>query len=405
MAATLRTSLIVFGMLLAACDRDPVELRLAVPDSPSDREIAADIAKLLSTETRFNVSLTGEPMSGEQALIAIASGDLDLAIVSNALPFRDGVTTVIPLFPTVLHVAYRDNRAVESREDLLRNARVYAGPEGSASRIMFAESVRRIDLQDAEFEYVQDPASADVVVVFAPVSPDRLREFPSIRLFSLGSPADIGSGSRIDLATLLSPYFRPFVIPEGTYGEATPNPVLTLAVDKIIVARPGVDATDIYDLISELLRLRPALAAERPGLFRDLSGDFDPSLSTFVLHAGAQGYLERDEPDVYERYSGVAEVVVTLMIAAVSASFAGMRIYRLRRKNRIDEYYSEAIRLRDRARSSTDAATTQASVAALEALQDKAFRELVAERLAADESFRIFITLSNDILGQLKDRT
>ena len=377
---------------------------MARPDSPSDGEIAAELAELLSAETRFSVNLVGEPLSGEQALAGIASGELDLAIVSNALPFRDGVTTVIPLFPTVLHIAYRDKRTVESREDLLRNARVYAGPEGSASRLMFAESVRRIDMQDSGYEYVSDPADADVVVVFAPVSPDRLREFPSIRLFSLGTPNDIGSGSRIDLATLLNPYFRPFVIPEGTYGEATPEPVLTLAVDKIIIARPGVDASDIYDLISELLRLRPALAAERPGLFRDLSGDFDPSVSTFVLHAGAQGYLERDEPDVYERYSGVAEVVVTLMIAAVSASFAGMRIYRVRRKNRIDEYYSEAIRLRDNARASEDAATIRRAVVELEALQDKAFRELVAERLAADESFRIFITLSNDILGQIKDR-
>jgi hypothetical protein len=36
-------------------------------------------------------------------------------------------------------------------------------------------------------------------------------------------------------------------------------------------------------------------------------------------------------------------------------------------------------------------------------LQNTAFDLLVDEKLAADESFRIFITLSNDVLQQLSD--
>jgi hypothetical protein len=34
-------------------------------------------------------------------------------------------------------------------------------------------------------------------------------------------------------------------------------------------------------------------------------------------------------------------------------------------------------------------------------MQDKAFELLVDEKLAADESFRIFVTLSNDVLQEL----
>ena len=42
--------------------------------------------------------------------------------------------------------------------------------------------------------------------------------------------------------------------------------------------------------------------------------------------------------------------------------------------------------------------------AAEQALQDKAFAQLVDEKLAADESFRIFMSLSNDILDQAGKR-
>ena len=36
-------------------------------------------------------------------------------------------------------------------------------------------------------------------------------------------------------------------------------------------------------------------------------------------------------------------------------------------------------------------------------LQDTAFDQLVDEKLSADDSFRIFVTLSNDVLDQLKN--
>jgi hypothetical protein len=39
----------------------------------------------------------------------------------------------------------------------------------------------------------------------------------------------------------------------------------------------------------------------------------------------------------------------------------------------------------------------------IRSLQNQAFDLLVDEKLAADESFRIFVTLSNDVLRQLGD--
>ena len=390
----------LFG--LSACDTGPRELRFVAPASPVDRGIAKELSALLEGESSVRIVLTESPLAEEAALEAVSSGDADIALVSNNLPFRNDIATVMPLYPTVLHIARHKRIDLPAGPEMFRNATVYAGPEGSASRLIFERIVERIGLEEHEYRYVADPGEKpDVVILFGPISPERVAKYPAYELTSIGKPQDIGSGGIVDAAVLLNPHFRPFVIPVGTYGEATPEPVATVAVDKILVARSDLDSTVVYDLINEILRLRPVLAARRPGIFQQLSADFDTSRSTYIVHSGTQAYLQRAAPSIYERYSGVADVSITLIIALGSAVFAGVRIFRVRRKNRIDRFYAATIDIRNSVRDSKDPAEHQHAVAKLRELQNEAFDQLVDEKLAADESFRIFITLSNDVLRQL----
>lgn len=389
---------------LTACERNSLELRLVTPLSPIDRDIIEDISKLVDDQSPVHITLTAEALSEEAALDAIATGDADIALITNNLPFRSEIATVMPLYPTVLHIARRaENDAPLNPEDL-RGASVFAGEEGSASRYMFERVVERTGLVEGDFEYADNPEDlADVVVVFAPIAPGRVADFSHrLVLAGLGTPDEIGRGGIVDAAVLLNPHFSPFVIPVGTYGDATPGPIVTIAVDKILVARSDLDSSVVYDLIDEILRLRPALAAKRPGLFQRLSEDFDASRSGFVLHAGTQAYLQRSAPTLLERYSGVAEVVITLIVALGSATIAGVRIVRMRRKNRIDKFYTRTIALGRSVTEATAAASRQQVAQEVRDLQDKAFDMLVNEKLAADESFRIFITLSDDVLHRLE---
>ena len=133
-----------------------------------------------------------------------------------------------------------------------------------------------------------------------------------------------------------------------------------------------------------------------------MADDFDVSRSTFVVHAGKQDFLQRSEPTIYERYSGVAEVVVTLLIALVSVMVAGIRIFNMRRKNRIDRFYAAAIEIRESISDASNNNDRAQAINKVHDLQNDAFDQLVDEKLAADESFRIFITLSNDVLVQLR---
>jgi len=398
--------------LLSACDTGPHELRLVTPTEPVDASIVEEFSSLLDDEARVRIQLTVAPLSEETALDAVASGEADLALVSNDLPFRSDIATVMPLYPTVLHIGRREGASSLPGLEMLRGATIFAGPEGSASRLMFERIAARMNLASDEYRYVSGIDDApDIVIVYSPISPERITEirdlrvdFPDFELSTMGAPQDIGTGSIIDAAVLMNPHFQPFVIPIGTYGPLTKEPIVTVAVDKILVTRSDLDSAVVYDLINEILRLRPALAAKRPGLFRRLSDDFDTSRSTFIVHAGTQAFLQRSEPTVYERYSGIAEVVATLIVALGSAAFAMVRIFRMRRKNRIDEFYTKTIALRRSVNDSTGAEELQQIIEEVRGLQTTAFDLLVDEKLAADESFRIFITLSNDVLQQLGEK-
>ena len=400
---TLRSILLIAAVVLfAACEKNPTELVMVTPVSPIDSAIAGDIVELLGDEAEVSISLTDSRQSDESALDALGSGEADLALVPNNMPFRSGVFTVAPMYPTVLHIGYRGEREFETNTELFKGAKIFAGPEGSASRMMFDQYTARLKLTPADFSYARVPAEGpNVFVIFAPISPDRLDIFSNIRLVSSGSPADIGTGSAIDAAILLNPQLKPFVIPVGTYGDATPTAIVTVAVDMMLVARSDLSPSVIYDLVRELSRLRPALASQRPGLFQRVQDDFNAGNSTFVLHPGLVAYLDRNEPGIYERYSGVAEVAVTVIVALFSAIYAGVRIFHMRRKNRIDAFYTEVITIRSALGDSGSVAERAAAAQKIKALQNTAFELLVDEKLSADESFRIFISLSNDALREL----
>jgi TRAP-type uncharacterized transport system substrate-binding protein len=396
-------------LMLASCDEQHHAFRLLVPAEPFDREIAAELAEVFQSNSRHRIELVPVPNGVETPMEAIEAGYADLALVSNAQPYREGITTVMPLYPTVLHVMYLGDRPAGSPVNLLRGASVNAGSPGSASRQLFSELLEGLDLRADEIRFVGSGDDLpDVNILYLPIWPEGvervLQDYGAVgeyRFLSFGAPEDIGTGSVIDRAVLLNPRVSPFVIPVGTYGDIPEEPVATLAVDKLLVSRPGLDAAVVYDLIAEIRRLQPALAARRPMLFQRLREEFDAAASTFVLHPGAQAYAERDTPTLYERYSGVAEVLVTLIIGLVSGGYAVIQIYNRRRKNRIDGFYTDVMAIRDSIDGHSTAEERADAVERVRELQNTAFDMLIREKLAADESFRIFVTLSNDIIDQL----
>jgi hypothetical protein len=109
---------------LVSCDTGPEELRLAAPFAQVDRAIAEDLGNLLDAGDGTHLDIDGSSLSEEAAIDAVISEAADIALVSNSLPFRDDIATVMPLYSTVLHIAYREDRDASSGRALLYGAKV-----------------------------------------------------------------------------------------------------------------------------------------------------------------------------------------------------------------------------------------------------------------------------------------
>ncbi len=402
--------LTTFTLLLAAvgaCSVEQDRLTLVKPRLAVDLLIAEEFAHLFDSQEGLRIDLIENPYPDQPGIELVKQGIADLALAPNTESYDPRVTTVVPLYSTVLHIAYRaegaPDESVLNNLGRLKEATVFAGPPGSPSRMLLEATARKDGIRPDEINYTDERTDcADFMLVYTPVLPEvpeAIRACGTYRLYSLGRPEDIGMGLAVDSMSLRNPILEPFVIPAGTYDELTPEPVVSLSVDKLLVARAGLSETTVYDLLRETLRMKPALSASDPGLFHGLTDDFEMSALSFVMHPGALAYLNRDEPDLLERYSGVAEVLVTLMIGLISGIYAIWRIISIGQKNRIDAFCREAIERRDQyAAGEVDAATT---IGALKELQDRAYDLMIRERLAADESFQIFITLANDIIADV----
>lgn len=390
---------------VAACNSGQSELRLAIGGLEVNQEIVRGLAEQVGGEGQLHVSLVDE--GDRTALDMLATGEADLALVENTVAFQQGIVSLLPIYTGVLHIVYRSDLDPDSDLSHLAEASIYSGTEGSLSYVLMQRFLSYSGVEASgtlittEFDRSNPP---DVIAVFGPIARDRIAGLENYRLHSMGTPDSIGKGSLVDGVRKNFPQLRPYVIPIRTYGDMTPDPVVTLAVDMVLVARAELDSAAVYDLFEQLVAARPALAAQFPSVYDGMRTDFDPDTLNFPLHPGARRYLDRDKPTVYERFADVVDAGVTVLLALLSGGLALMRYLNVRRKNRIDDFYGRLLDVRSSCRESQDVKLREASIVQVEALEDEAFRLLMSEKLSANESFRIFITLAHDVLRELRSR-
>ena len=262
----------VIGLLctaLVACDTQIVEVELITPLEQLDSVVAEQIAALVDEESGIRITLIPPPDDGTTVLEALKNGYGDLAFATNDMRHYEGIATIMPLYPSILHIATRAPDNPSTGQELLAGSTVYAGPPGSISRMLGEGIADQFETEGVDVTFVDklDANLVDVIIVYAPIDRDRIASDPTLdgfQMVSLGDPDDIGKGSAIDRAVLLNPRLRPFIIPVGVYGDMTPEPVLTLAVDNLLVSREDLEDTVAYDVFAEILRLRPSLFSARP---------------------------------------------------------------------------------------------------------------------------------------------
>jgi TRAP transporter TAXI family solute receptor len=350
-----------------------------------------------------------ETEGSRENMALLARGEVDLAILQSDTESDPSVRLITPLFDEALHVLLAGPVAGQvSRIGDLAGRRVSLGPAASGTRQVAERILDHFEVQPSE-DLALDPAEAaarletgEIDALFA------LTAMPSpavaavasrgrVRFLSLGDAQE--RGSEADGLALVFPRLHATTIPRGTYGTVPREPVRTVGVRAQLVGRHDLAESLVLEMTATLFSRRGRLNDTSHDLsFGDLlSESYTPGSGGLAYHPGAVAYYERFRPPFIVEYAEPLSLGLTLLVGFWSAALAIRGWVRRTRKNRIDAYYIEVVRgAPDLGRAARGELLERRD--RLVKVRERAFTDLVAERLEANESFVIF---QNQVDGEL----
>lgn len=369
-------------------------------------EITKQLEKTLE-KSFHNVDIELKIGNGSEAnLDSVASGVIDFTIVENHVPYKEGVNSILVFYPQILHIFHSRSYAPETLEELLIDKKIFIGEPGSGSYRFMIDLIelsgldkKRIEITELAFD------SYDVYAGFSDVfTPSDLFGLESFTLFSFDKAENVGNGSIVDGISLKYPKVSPYVIPKGTYGSFTKEAVVTISSNAILVCRADMWETTVNDMIKTIYKERQVFSKISPLISSGLYEGFDRSNLDFPLHEGARTYLDRDEPDFFERYAELFGVLFSIVIAIVSGLISLSKWQTQKKKDRIDVFYKVLMEIKKELPNIKTSRDTLFKIKEIKDSQNKAFEMLINEELIADESFRIFTELSTETINEVKQR-
>lgn len=388
---------------LSGCTRGVDGLQILVSTEEPAPSIAEAMVPVLNAKG-FDVSVRSNQNTSE-ILLAVAEGRAELAIVEEPTGMLPGVTTLVPLYPTVLHVMHRASDDPQGFVELIRDKNVYAGPEGGGARRLLGDLSADFNLPVASYTVLDDPwaIEPDVYFIFGGLLPkENIARLADYRLFGFGDPVLLGSGTIAEGIALSYPNIRTFVLPQELYGALNDRAILTLAMRSVLIAPASLDTDVTYAIARELIEHSQELAAHYSLVTQELHAKLDPGSLTQPLHPGVRRFIDKDKPGFLERYVEVITLGLTILAALVSGLVALVRFGRQRKKDRVDVYYRKILDLRKKIEGGLSTEERRRIALAVRQVQEEVFALLIDERVDADETLTIFLDLSNQVLKELE---
>jgi TRAP transporter TAXI family solute receptor len=355
-------------------------------------------AKVVESTT---VLTTGGSVDNMELIERGADG-ADLAFVQSDTPPSTNARLVASLYDEVLHILVSKQSADEIRTiDDLSGKRVSLGPVGSGTRQLSQQVLEHFGVEVGE-DMALSPAEASAVLIDGSVDaafilnaiPSRmvtdLAEKDAIRFLSLGDAQQYGNEA--DALALVFPSIRGTTIPKSTYVRLPRQPVRTIEVSAMLIARRGLDPNLVRTVAATVFENRSGdggLEGNDLVVAGRIREDYRPATAAIPYHRGAIAYYHREEPAFFVEYAEAISLGLTLLVGLYSGSIAFREWMRRRMKNRIDAYLLQV----EEQTADLGSLSLEKLIEHRDSLDDirhRAFSDLVSERLLADESFTIF---------------
>lgn len=338
-------------------------------------------------------------------LDSLTAERIDIALVENYVNYQPGINSAFSVYSEVLHIFYRDEIDGRSFESLMYSGPVYIGREESPTYNMMMDLIDFYGLDTSRINVTFGMNQAGVIVELTNLfTSEKLKTYEGYNLFSFDEIQNLGNASTVEGIALKYPRMSPFVIPEKAYWRYTEDPIVTLAVDLIMVVRSGLQEVTVNDFTKTMLRNRQVFTSIDPLLFDGLREDFNQGILNIPLHEGARTFLDRDEPSFLERYAELGGVILSIVIALFSGIVSLSKWQAQKKKDKIDEFYEDLMNIKNTIPKINQVSSAIEKVKRVQASQNKAFEMLIAEKLVANDSFRIYMELSKETINELRGK-
>jgi TRAP transporter TAXI family solute receptor len=411
----------IFLFSLTSCHTDKKDFVLATASKSSTYyDVGNILSQVINKESDYKIAiLSNDSLNTITNCNLLKLNKVDLALAQNDTPFdvimhdslsanNSKLRSLFPIYSEILFIIAPDSIHTNSLDELIIGKRIGMGPENSGTAKFLKVLFSKFGISDSSYTPVFTPFgknllsndSIDVSCAITGFNNARIKHMLENEhgvIFSLDNYELLHRGSTVDGFCMKYPRSEPFIIPKKIYSTQPEKPVLTVAIKSVLLTHSDIDDLDIYHLVETIFK-NTQLLANHDALLGELTENFDPNKLNFPLHDGMKMYLERNKPSFFERYAELVGVLFSILVVSIGAINTFKKGLVKKKKDRIDVYYELILKIEDEIIDTNQITDLELLSNKIRKLKKKAFKLLVDEEVEANESFRIFISLSNDTL-------
>ena len=414
----------IFIFVFASCSNDKSYTMATQTKGTTYYTVGMAISEILKQVDVEMDILAGEELGSfvnckmlwnDQVEFAIAQNDTKIAaFMETGMSISDSkIRTVAPLYPEILYVLHSDTLNPSSFSDLITGRRIGVGPINSGTSRFLKRLLIHFGIDSSKYtmvntpwleNYVSDQIDVSVILAgFNTVTITDMLNKKNCEIFSFGNINLFEKGSSVEGFCMNYSNARPFIVPKSTYGIKPENPIMTIAVDAVLLCNKKVDDYTVYKIVDELYKQK-SLLADMDQLLNGLSENFDRNKLGFPLHEGSKKFLNRDKPTLFERYAELAGVVISIFLAGFGGITTFVHRKKMNKKNRMDVYYEKVLRIENKFDVMNTKGQVEGAIKEIKEIKHEAFNSMISEKLTANEGFNIFLTLVDNLTLRLEKK-
>jgi len=347
---------------------------------------------------KFDPDVRVEISSGSrQNLERLQNGEADLCLVQNDLIGEKGIRSIATLYKEVLHVIVREGT---TSAEQLSNGTFSLGPAGGGTESLALATLKQAGFAEDEITLRKESlekglqalreGEADAVCIVTGIGNATVHEFLDEGKFAL---LDLGE-NLFESVRYSYPFAHPASIPSGAYpvkpGQGLPeNSIPSIGTTVLLTCRQDLPENHAFELARFIGQNQAALIRAHP-LFAQMDSPENLSQLQFPVHDGARLHYERHEPSFIQQWADTIALILSVLAIAWAILVAIRQIYLMRLKESLDEFFQKIEVVTSELVAGTNLDRSRQIAEELHAIRRETTKKLIADELAADESFVIF---------------